>query len=133
MSDVFTHLRGKAPDHTITTVLGTVISLYLSESPPFAVKDIVVLAIENQKDMDFTADQYVKSHLHVEPSCPNVSSVIAWEKTALQDKQYTLRLAFHFMNRFSLAQVVDSATFAKKQFPEPALQSLAVQMLNGLW
>ncbi len=81
-------LRGKAPDHSITTVLGTVISLYLSESPPVAVKDVVVLAIENQKDMDFTADQYVNSHLHEAPSCPNVSSVIAWEKTALQDKQY---------------------------------------------
>jgi hypothetical protein len=37
------------------------------------------------------------------------------------------------MNRFSLAQVVDTITFTKKQFPEPALQSLAVQMLNGLW
>ena len=47
--------------------------------------------------------------------------------------RYTLRLAFHFMNRFSLAHVIDSTTFSKKQFPEPALQSLAAQMLNGLW
>ncbi len=47
--------------------------------------------------------------------------------------RYTLRLAFHFMNRFSLAHVIDSTTFTKKQFPEPALQCLAAQMLNGLW
>ena len=147
MSDIFARLRGAVPDHSFTTVLGTVVSFYLSESPPIAVKEIVVLAIENEKDMNFTANQYVTSHQHEDP---NISSVVAWEKSPLQDKQcvaplrsahaassiacrYTLRLAFPFMNRLSLAQVIDGTTFAKVQFPEAALQSLAVQMLSGLW
>ena len=37
------------------------------------------------------------------------------------------------MNLCSLASVVDSSTFARKQFPEAALQSIAAQMLSGLW
>ena len=85
MSDVFARLRGKAPDHTVTTVLGTVVSFYLSESPPIAVKEIQVLAINNESDMNVTANQYVTSHQHEDP---NVSSVIAWDKSPLQDEQY---------------------------------------------
>lgn len=37
------------------------------------------------------------------------------------------------MNRFSLAQIIDGTTLSKMQFPEPALQSMAKQMLSGLW
>jgi hypothetical protein len=84
MSDVFARLRGAVPEHTITTVLGTVVSFYLSQSPAVVVKDIVVLAIENENDMNFTANQYVTSHQHEDP---NISSVIAWEKSPLKDKQ----------------------------------------------
>ena len=85
MSDVFARLRGKAPDHTITTVLGTVLSFYLSETPPIAVKEITVLAIKNESDMNATATQYVTSHQHEDL---NVSSVIATDKSPLQDDQY---------------------------------------------
>jgi hypothetical protein len=148
MSNIFAQLHGKTPDHTITTILGTVVSFYLSETPPIAVKEIAVLAIKNGNDMELTANQYVTSHQHEDP---NVSSVIAWEKSPLKNEQcgcacassqmqnrnieprYTLRLAFHFMNRFSLAQIIDSTTLSKMQFPEPALQSMAKQMLSGLW
>lgn len=84
MSDVFASIHGKAPDHTITTILGTVVSFYLSETPPIAVKEITVLAIKNSKDMELTANQYVTSHQHEDP---NVSSVIAWEKSPLKDEQ----------------------------------------------
>jgi hypothetical protein len=85
MSDVFARLRGKAPDHTITTVLGTVLSFYLSETPPIAVKEITVLAIKNESDMNATATHYVTSHQHEDL---NVSSVIATDKSPLQDDQY---------------------------------------------
>jgi serine/threonine protein kinase len=119
------------PDHTITTVLGTVVKFYLSsQSPPIVVKEIVVHAIQNENEMNTTAEHYVASHTHDDS---NISSVIASEKSLFQDSQYTLRLAFHFMNRFSIAHVIDSETFTKKQFPEAALQSIAAQMLKGLW
>jgi hypothetical protein len=85
MSDVFARIRGQVPDHTITTILGTVVAFYLSESPAIVVKEIVVLAIENEKDMAFTSNQYVTSHTHDDP---NISSVIAWERSPLQDKQF---------------------------------------------
>ena len=85
MSDVFERIRGQVPDHTITTILGTVVAFYLSESPAIAVKEVVVLAIENESDMTFTSNQYVTSHTHDDP---NISSVIAWERSPLQDKQF---------------------------------------------
>ena len=85
MSDVFARIRGQVPDHTITTILGTVVAFYLSESPAIAVKEVVVLAIENESDMTFTSNQYVTSHTHDDP---NISSVIAWERSPLQDKQF---------------------------------------------
>jgi hypothetical protein len=47
--------------------------------------------------------------------------------------RYTLRLAFHFMDRLSLAHIIDSTCFSKKQVTEPALQSIAIQILRGLW
>jgi tetratricopeptide (TPR) repeat protein len=87
MSELFARLRGKAADHTITTVLGTVVSFYLSESPPVAVKEITVLAIKSDTMMNDTAIQYVTSHQHEDP---NVSGVIAWEKSPwnVQEQQY---------------------------------------------
>jgi hypothetical protein len=114
MSDLFLRLHGVVPDHTITTVLGTVVKFYLSsQSPPIVVKEIVVHAIQNENEMNTTAEHYVASHTHDDS---NISSVIASEKSLFQDSQYTLRLAFHFMNRFSIAHVIDSETFTKKQF-----------------
>jgi hypothetical protein len=93
MSELFARLRGKAADHTITTVLGTVVSFYLSESPPVAVKEITVLAIKSETMMNDTAIQYVTSHQHEDP---NVSGVIAWEKSPwnVQEQQYVVAPSF---------------------------------------
>jgi len=44
MSDLFQRLRTKPADHTLTTVLGTVVKFYLNEAPPVVVKEIVVRA-----------------------------------------------------------------------------------------
>ncbi len=44
MSGIFARLRNKPADHTLTTVLGTVVKFYLNESPPIVVKEIVVRA-----------------------------------------------------------------------------------------
>ena len=44
MTDIFERLRGKAADHTVTTVLGTVVKFYLAEAPPIVVKEVLVRA-----------------------------------------------------------------------------------------
>jgi hypothetical protein len=97
--DIFERIKHKVADHVLVSLVSrswhardTKLSFYLSEHPPIVVKEIIVRAtdvyhaIDNEEDATLSANHWVISHTHHED--PNISSVVAWEKSPLQDSQY---------------------------------------------
>jgi hypothetical protein len=100
MPSIFERIQNKAADHIMTTVMGTTVKFFLSETPAIVVKEFVVLAIKNEAEMLSTSQQYVTSHQHDDH---NISSLIAWENSPLLNNEYDeCLLVLAFINHVTL-------------------------------